>query len=218
LIIVGAIITLVTLLNARFRLVGSSPKGSAFPTSSNEIAFMFNKELDVSKLTKDSVTVDPLNSFTISVNQKTLSITFTGTPATDFLVAIKNITATNGETIAELKKSFKVEYVAYKNLTDYEQQRQINETDPIAYYVSIYPIISQLPIRTSEYTITHRLPVGYSSASDKPTPLVLDVAILVDFNNYDDVANIMQRVNEDLISRGFNPDDYYITNGLEAPL
>ena len=213
LLIIGFFVAAYIFYNNRFRVVSSSPSTNTFPSSSNEIAFVFNKKLDSSRLTNDLISIEPVSDFGINIEDKTLKIIFSRSPRANFTISIKNIYSIGGSSISNLNRSFSVEYVAYKDLSDYEKSRQVNQSSN---FTSIYPIIEQLPIRTNEYTITYTIPSNYSPSSDNPAPLILNVEITLTYFGYDDVDNVMQKVNTDLINRGYNPGDYEILNGLDG--
>lgn len=211
------VITLTLIMNARFRLVSVSPESDAFPSSSNEVVFIFSQELDASKLAKSNVTVSPIQNFETTVDGKMLHVLLGGAPTQNFSLSINNVVSKSGKVITSISRSYRVQYVQYKDLSSYEKNKQIKQSNSRG--TTVYPIINQLPIRNSEYIVDYELPQGASQADGTPQPLTLTV-VLIDSPEfrYDSVyaESIILKVKADITSRGFNPDDYIYNAVLEA--
>lgn len=214
--IIASLIALRIVNNMRFRLIDSSPKGVVFPSSTNEIALIFNKALSGVSPSAEDVSINPNMNFNLSTKDKFLKIKFDTQPSADFTIEIKNITAKNGQNIDLIKKSYTVKYVPYKDLSDYEKQRQVQASDN---YSNDYPIISQLPIYSDRYKITYRVP--YALPDGSPGRLILFISVLgtdaqINDQNYKNQAR--QAAVEDIKSRGFNITDFSIryTNDTEV--
>lgn len=209
------VVGLIIVNNFRFRLISESPDSNSLPTGTSEIAFIFNKELsDINGA--GNVSFSPSINFKTSVDKKVFKIQFASLPSANSNLTVKltDIKSTSGKLIS-FTRSYEVKYVQWKDLTEYEKQRQVDASDNYATYD---PIISQLPIRTSEYVITYTIP--YNSSNNSSKPLILNVRLVSpDFeytNQY--ISEILSKVKADIKNRGFDPNKYNYDTGLELSM
>lgn len=136
--------------NSVFRLVSTTPSlKKEVPTSTTSIVLKFNKELDASKITSDSITINPNIKKGYSVSKDTITINLTKlNEKTKYNLTISKLVALNGKSIQDLQFDFKGIYVPFGDLSGSEQNQQINTVDP-------HGITTVLPYETDNYYIDY---------------------------------------------------------------
>jgi hypothetical protein len=212
LILVTCLVVGLNVVNTlRFRVVSSSPKNNIFPSSSSEIVYFFNKDLSDPSNDTFVTSVTPKINFSSYVDGRAFHIIFYSPRPEKFSVSINNLKSTTGSTISKLEKQYTVKYVPYKDLTEYEKNKEISKTDPIE---SAYPITKQLPIYSDYYIIKYQVSEGALNDLKNPRPLILKIKTLGINKLAPATDSYIQKVHQmaldDIRARGFNPGKFTI--------
>lgn len=204
-----------------FRLISTNTIDGVIANSSSFLELKFNKNLASNfDTSSDNISFDPAVKL-VKVSSEDSSIFFTlnpDIPIDSITVNIKNVTAENGDTIVNLKRTFKIEYVKFNSLSKDEQTNQVNLSDSSE---KSFPIVKILPIISSQYNINYRFP---NEQFEDPNRLILIIDTLGVSSdplfieeNLDYLTEIRQKALDDIRSRGYTPEDYTIVYEEDIP-
>ncbi len=148
----------------QFRIVSATPDTNNFPNSIGTLKLTFNRSLDAENM-KKAIQSDPASiakfNFdgynSISVNDKTMTITIGQTPHTgNYRLELNNIRSKDGATF-HATIPFIIKDIPYKNM-DEATQALANEEASSGETLPEDPITKVLPYQTDTYMMTYVFP------------------------------------------------------------
>lgn len=142
--------------NSSLQIVSTTPKNNEVTLGTSAIDFRFSKEINIVEFEKNIEDPSKIISGIGLKDSKTLSIKLGElSKDTKYSITIKNITSKNGEVLKEYKFDFYPRDIDFKDLSEEEKRRQIEETDKTTYQD---PLENVLPHETKDYKITYLTP------------------------------------------------------------
>lgn len=173
LVIIGVPIAIVILLlvifqtvsRSQFRLVESIPSRT-LPTSTNTIVLNFNRELKPTEEQQQNyISFTPDLSSIVTINSKTMLITFVSQPEKDstFAIELRDLRSTKDESLTT-RVEYAVKYIPYGQLSDEERERQSRN---VGRPEDRNPLLSKLPHDEISFRISYITnPETFGTASD----------------------------------------------------
>ncbi len=213
----GVLISLTIIQNARFRLVGSTPRlGSSLSTSTSTIKLDFNRDIDNSQEYTDSLTGDLALIKSISVDKKSIYLKLVTLKENQhYSLALNNIRSADGKVITKLPVEFTAKYVAFNKLPVSQRQLETTQTDKNN---TEDPILAILPHQGESFYLS-----GSYSANDAGEPIfILDAQLFLkraDLGAKHDsaISGYKKTVHDFIKSKGFDPDKYLIRYDINEP-
>lgn len=138
--------------NSSLQIVSTTPKNDEITLGTSTIDFKFNQDIDTAEYEKNIEDPNKIISGIGLKDSKTLSIKLGElSKDTKYSITLKNITSKKGDILKNYKFDFSPRNIDYKDLSDEEKKRQIEETDNYSYQD---PIENILPYETKNYKIT----------------------------------------------------------------
>ncbi len=213
-ILVIIFVSLGVVRNRKFHLVSTDPSsGSSQVPTYQIVTFYFNKPLKAA----NDVAVDSGSDFnSIDINPSTPGqVKIDGKKIIfkpgvqgfslnqSYTIKLTNITSAQGETLPDQSLTLKVTYVPFNNLSNNQQQQQINQTDQ--FHDSNTPrnkLIQSLPYTTSGYSIEYIQSGDYFLVRVTNTPIASQKAAALAYLSKHGIYTKIERI------------DFFVIRGL----
>lgn len=223
-VIIVVLISVFTAINLlKFRVTSVSPNGDTFPTSSREIVVFFNRKLDESTTKeKDNIKLVGAELRNSYVKDNELHILIADFVSSEEIeVNIDYVVSDTNQILGDITKKYRVDYVPFEKLSEYEKEKQINQSDS---FESEYPIIKILPILNNQYTVNYRIPYNQGSVIDQKLFLIIDVLAVTNDPDFPKDAKIRSYIEttrkkaiNDIESRGYKITDFNVLYAENPP-
>jgi hypothetical protein len=154
--------------SSSLQIVSTTPKNNEITLGTSAIDFNFSKDINEVEFEKNIEDPNKIISGISLKDTKTLSIKLGElSKDTKYSITLKNITSKDGDILKEYKFDFYPRAIDFKDLSEEEKRRQIEETDKNTYQD---PLENALPYETNNYKITYLTP---SEDTDVPATITI---------------------------------------------